>query len=397
MSDANLLVLADNAFDSGRLADGLAMLRQYNRSNTQDAASWHRQAIVEEQIGSASNAGLAHYKCVEIAPDNALGYLYAGYWLQTRKLEVAAASLYSLAQQLEPAILGLEQGPKVSEQLLSRSRAANLLMRRVLSQHHKNICAQHCNADRIRDAQWVQTHDQEIDFKLENFAPELFFIKDLETKPFFEPADLEWTSSITAKAALIKKELASVLSQQSSQDCVRPYLNEEFTQHKSLEKLAGSADWSALDIYREGELNKKVAHLLPETLSALDSLPTYSLDEKPFEVFFSFLKPHQEIASHYGQSNHALTVHLALDIPVDCYLKVDSQKRQWKEEELLIFDDSFSHSAHNESDFTRVVLIFSVWHPNLKNAEKTAIQHSFKARQDWLLKRESNIQALINS
>ena len=49
-----------------------------------------------------------------------------------------------------------------------------------------------------------------------------------------------------------------------------------------------------------------------------------------------------------------------------------------------MFDDSFIHEAENTSEQDRVVLIFSVWHPDLTLDEQTAIQQSFNARQTWL-------------
>jgi hypothetical protein len=39
----------------------------------------------------------------------------------------------------------------------------------------------------------------------------------------------------------------------------------------------------------------------------------------------------------------------------------------------MIFDDSYEHSAWNDSDAARIVLIFEIWHPALSAAERAAV------------------------
>lgn len=395
MNDSRLLTQADHAFAAGQAGKGLALLRQYNALNNSDAASWHRQAIIEEQVGDFSTAGEAHFRCAELAPNNAIAYLYAGYWLQQNNQQThAAAALYSLAYDLDPSSLMLWQQKQVSAPTQLRSREANKVMRFVLSEQHRSFCSSLKNAERIRKAHWVQTSDQPISFGIENFAPELFFIPDLPSKPFYPAEELAWAESLNAKSNAIKGELTSAMQQQLAKDSLRPYLDKHFSSHSGLSELANSNNWLAIDLFKNGELNTDISALFPQTLDALQELPTYNLKESPFEVFFSFLKPHQSIAPHFGQSNHALTVHLPLDIPNDCYLEVNAEKQCWREGEVLAFDDSFLHSAHNCSDLNRVVLIFSIWHPQLSSDERNAIRKSFTARQTWLSERQSQLQKL---
>lgn len=395
MNNSPLLIQVDQAFAKGQAMQGLEMLRQYNRSNDTDAGSWHRQANIEEQIGDALAAGEAHFKCIEIAPTNAMGYLYGGYWLQKNGHQIsAAASLYSLASDIDPSVLTLWQRSNVSTPTQVRSREANKVMRQVFSDHHRDTCSNLKNAGRIHDAQWRQTHDKTTSFTRKNFAPELFFIPDLLTQPFHSSDNAGWATQLNQSAKKIKSELAVAMQHQLTKASLRPYLDQNFASHSKLNELANSTNWQAIDLYKNGELNTEISELFPETLCALNSLPTYNLNNNPFEVFFSFLKPNQSIAPHYGQSNHALTAHLPLDIPPNCHIEVESQQHAWHENDLLIFDDSFLHSAHNNSDKTRVVLIFSVWHPDLSADERNAVRHSFQARQTLLEKRQSHLQKL---
>ncbi|MBL4674010.1 MAG: aspartyl/asparaginyl beta-hydroxylase domain-containing protein [Arenicella sp.] len=395
MSDSRLLAQADQAFSAGQANQGLTLLRQYNLLNSNDAASWHRQAIIEEQIGDFSAAGKAHFRCIEIAPGNAMGYLYAGYWLQQNNQQIQAiAALYSLAYDLDPSSLALWQHVQVSAPTQLRSREANKVMRHVLSEQHRSVCSSLRNAERIKNAHWVQTSDQPISFGIENFAPELFFIQGLSSKPFYSVEELIWAEQLNTKCSTIKSELTYAMQQQLAKDSLRPYLDKNFSSHSKLGELANSSNWLAIDLFSNGELNTDISSLFPETLDALTALPTYNLNQNPFEVFFSFLKPGQSIAPHFGQSNHALTVHLPLDIPAECYLEVGDEKQSWREGEVLVFDDSFLHSAHNHSDLNRVVLIFSIWHPQLSSDERNAVRQSFIARQTWLSERQSELQRL---
>ena len=54
---------------------------------------------------------------------------------------------------------------------------------------------------------------------------------------------------------------------------------------------------------------------------------------------------------------------------------------------LMVFDDTWEHSAWNNSDDQRVVLIFELWHPGLTGLEREAISRSIQAREDWVSQR----------
>jgi aspartyl/asparaginyl beta-hydroxylase (cupin superfamily) len=79
-------------------------------------------------------------------------------------------------------------------------------------------------------------------------------------------------------------------------------------------------------------------------------------------------------------------VHLGIDIPGGELIVANEQYR-WKDAEIVVFDDSFLHSAKNNSDKVRVVLLFSIWHPDLNSEEILAIKRAFTHRQSWLEQR----------
>ena len=393
MTDS-VLAQANRAFTERDNKTGLALLRQHCESNLHDAGSWHRLSVVEEQIGEPESAGRAHHACIQAAPANAVAYLYAGHWLLQQNKPESSAALYSLAQDLDPNILQLWRVKNQhNEETVLRARIADQHLRKVLSEHHRSHSSK---SNRLRDAIWPRSHDAAFDYGSDLFRPDLFYIPSLSKRPYFEAANFEWHQDFIKRAPLISKELQLALRKAEIKDHIRPYLDAPIHGASELSSLAESLEWSAIDLFRDGIQRHQITQHFPNTLEALLKLPLYCEESDPFEIFFSVLKAGQEIAPHYGQSNHALTVHLAIDIPDHCHLSVAGEDRLWKENQLLIFDDSFLHSAHNNSQKDRVVLIFSVWHPDLSTEERHDVQSCFKQRRVWHKLRQDHVNALID-
>ena len=91
-------------------------------------------------------------------------------------------------------------------------------------------------------------------------------------------------------------------------------------------------------------------------------------------AMFSALAPHTEIPPHTGETNARLVVHLPLVVPEKCTYRVGFDRRTWTEGELLIFDDTIEHTARNDSDQLRVILIFDVWNPLLAPEERDLVR-----------------------
>lgn len=394
MSPSCLIELADQAFQSGNNRRGLDFLREHNQSPMADAGSFYRQAVVEEQIGDWAVAGKAFYRCIVLAPQIPLSYLYAGYWLEKSSLLDAAAAMYSLVQEADPELfLSAHNNPNPHTQ--QRVTSGKQLLRSYLTNHHWSQYHSEKNTARIERAIWPQTHSEPFRYAKQRYAPNLFYIPELRHQAYYDTSEFEWVNAMETASKEILGEFKNALKH-TDNELLRPYLASEFNAPAELQHLAGSSNWSALDLYRDGEANPTATKLFPKTLTAIQSVPNYSLSENPFEVFFSLLKPHQHIADHYGESNHALTVHLALDIPNDCYLQVDDEPHEWHPGKITVFDDSYLHSAHNNSDELRSVLIFSIWHPDLTPIEQKAIQSSFGERKKWMFGRRQKIEQLLD-
>jgi len=384
LKNTDLIAAANDAVSKGQLQRGLEYLRLHNLKFKEDAAAWHQLGSLEEQAGDWDKAGDAYYRCVCLASQNHIGYLYLGAWLSQNKQEEAAAAVFSLAQDVNHSSLNLWQtGGTSSKATKQRSKLGDTVLRRFLTNHHHASISSSMAASYIEDSVWVRTAESPVIRKDPLFAPELFFIPKIQQKPVFDLDNFSWTVNLKNNFETIKQECYSVLKANKN-GLVRPYLPKTLRVDNSLQALAGSLNWSALDLYRDGLINKSVADQFPNTLATLDEIPTYGLDQTPYEAFFSILKPGQTIAPHFGQSNHSLNVHFPITVPKDCHLSVANKRYQWHEGLPLVFDDSYWHSAHNNSDQARIVLIFSIWHPDLNLNDQKLVARCFKDRKNWL-------------
>ena len=375
----------DLAFEQGAYQQSLGLLQTLCRRSPEDAEAHHRLGVMEEEFGTPTAASRAYLHCLSLAPKIAKAYLYAGYCLQQQGLTNQAVELYSLGADIDESLLYLWQSEQQPTQSRLRSAAANRLLRDHLTGLHSTAVGSDTDCLRVAAALWTRTHNTHFEFKNAQQRPQLFYLPDLSARGFEDSRDWEWAQQVQAAATDITHELLSALP--AIRNLGRPYLAADSRAGEPFAALVGSSNWTALDLFVEGAANTEMNTYFPATLAALRNAPLYGLDDTPFEVFFSLLRPGQHIKPHYGLSNHSLTVHLPIIIPEQCWLRVGDEARKWEVGNLVAFDDTFIHEARNESAEERIVLIFSIWHPDLTKPEQQAIKRSFRSRQRWLEQR----------
>ncbi len=217
--------------------------------------------------------------------------------------------------------------------------------------------------------------------------PEFLLMPAMPARPWYEPQEFAWADQVRSQVASINDEYRNLLGNHQQ---FEPYIHgtgdggDAVTpQGTDFSSLAGSRNWTAFHLERAGALEANRRHC-PQTSALMDTLPLARADGYMPEVFFSLLEPGAHIVPHYGQMNVRLTVHLALQIPSGCGIRVGEQTRHWQTGELLVFDDSFEHEAWNRSSELRGVLIFEVWHPALNDAEIFGLQQFFASRHAWM-------------
>ena len=86
----------------------------------------------------------------------------------------------------------------------------------------------------------------------------------------------------------------------------------------------------------------------------------------PGELGIFRMGPESALVPHTGSTNLRLTAHLPLVVPGESRLEVGRESVGWKEGEVVIFDDSFIHSAENfHPTEDRWVLLLNFFKPGV--------------------------------
>jgi aspartate beta-hydroxylase len=212
--------------------------------------------------------------------------------------------------------------------------------------------------------------------------PLMFHITRLPSIPFFEREDFAWAAAVESATDAIRAELLAVFSEDA--EGFEPYVQTEAGESPGQFKaLDHNPDWGAYFLWKHGQRIDAHCARCPNTLDILALVPQIAIKQRAPAVLFSSLKPHTHIPAHNGATNARLTVHLPLIVPPNCQFRVGAELREWREGELLLFDDTIEHEAHNRSDQRRTVLIFDIWHPMLSGAEREMVSGILESMIDY--------------
>ena len=125
-------------------------------------------------------------------------------------------------------------------------------------------------------------------------------------------------------------------------------------------RISTGSNWRTFILYGFGQPATKNVKQAPETARLLSQVPGLQ------SAWFSILAPGYHIPPHRGPSKSFVTCHLGLIVPRDherCTLRVENEICVWREGKLFLFDDTYEHEVHNNTDEERVVLLFHVDRP----------------------------------
>ncbi|MCP1728556.1 aspartate beta-hydroxylase [Natronospira proteinivora] len=270
---------------------------------------------------------------------------------------------------------GLKQlPPPLQEAAMGGKQKVVDIVRRTLEDRLRTIRGRYPDADPSRMERLIACLSGEAtdDQPHPGQQPTQLFFPGLPDEPFLDRERPQWVKAIEAKTDVIREEFLA-LSEDNS--LIKPYINFDSSSPTAehWKDVNQSLAWGSCHLYKRGELVKEVAERCPETIAALEQTPMIKIPGHAPEIMFSVLKPHTRIPPHHGSVNGRLIVHLPLIVPENCgKLRVRGEARGWEVGRCMIFDDSYEHEAWNESDETRVVLIFDIWHPDVSEMEKEA-------------------------
>ncbi|MPC37841.1 Aspartate beta-hydroxylase domain-containing protein 2 [Portunus trituberculatus] len=201
--------------------------------------------------------------------------------------------------------------------------------------------------------------------------PTLFHVMGLPANPNWTEYDVLTNEQKLLKLnfELITQEFEKVFSRLQSGDT---------TGWKNNSILEGH--WCIFPFVDQGKINTSNCHSCPRVAEIiLGCLPAMMNDCVFGNAAFSILYPDSHITPHQGPTNLRLRCHLGIKVPNGCWLEVAGQQYKWVVGETLLFDDSFTHSAHftnqpnNMHSQPRAILLLDFWHPNVTIQEKECL------------------------
>lgn len=190
--------------------------------------------------------------------------------------------------------------------------------------------------------------------------------------PFFDRAQFPWAAALEAQTDAIRAELMQALARQKGE--FTPYITyRPGDPVNQWAELNHSNRWSHYSLWRSGVPDEPHLRDCPQTAAALQAVDMADIGGLCPDAMFSALAPRTEIPPHHGETNARLVVHLPLIVPDGCTYRVGFEERRWTVGEILVFDDTIEHTARNDSDELRVVLIFDIWNPLLTPEERRVV------------------------
>lgn len=207
-------------------------------------------------------------------------------------------------------------------------------------------------------------------------------IPRLPAIPYFDRNDFPWAAGVESATDAIRHELKTVMN--AAEGSFIPYVQTRQGESSGqFAPLDQSKAWSAYFLWKHGQKVDAHCAACPVTSETVMQAPLPRIRSRAPAVFFSRLDPGVHIPAHNGATNARLTVHLPLIVPAQCAFRVGDETREWKEGELLIFDDTILHEAWNGSSQQRVVLIFDIWHPMLTLLERELVTQTVETLVDY--------------
>jgi aspartyl/asparaginyl beta-hydroxylase (cupin superfamily) len=358
---------ADRAAAAGDFAAARSMLEQAVQSDGASAALWIKLAAVRNANGDVGEALAAVEKSLAISPLDFSALLYRATLLDKLGDPRAGLEFGHALAQLPPE----EQIPAPMRAAVAHARKRweawqseleagllSLLPGDLSGAEERRL--QRFVSNRSRRTRRYHQEPAEYDF------PELPEIEFHDRENFPELAELE------AATDAIRSEFEQLIAAEAAE--IVPYIQyRENLPLRQWKDLNQSEKWSAIHLYKNGELIERNARHCPETMAVLTKLPQPQVRGASPNAMFSLLAPRTRIPPHTGVANTRLVCHLPLIVPPDCGFRVGEARREWNPGEAFVFDDTIEHEAWNESDQLRVVFILDLWVPSLTARERAAI------------------------
>jgi len=186
-----------------------------------------------------------------------------------------------------------------------------------------------------------------------------FTLLDLSSKPFWKAS--EAGEGVAELVADLLKHREQILQEV-----------------REMEGKGFGNEWSVLTVVGDG--HKPSEERFPFLIPLLSKHSCVSFSSAFQASLVSVLGPKGYVAAHCGPTNFRLRVQIPLLMePGTCVLRCGSEETRY-EDGYAIIDDAYVHSAQNESNSRRIMLIVDVWHPEVTLEERVAMEEAIKSQ-----------------
>jgi aspartyl/asparaginyl beta-hydroxylase (cupin superfamily) len=172
----------------------------------------------------------------------------------------------------------------------------------------------------------------------------------LTATPLHDPQNFPWTAALRDAAGDIRAELEHVYGSFG-----RAHYDSDLNAHP----------WRTYYFFLHGCAVGDHLAACPRTREVLAQIPHNGL-----HVCFSALEPGGGLHPHTGPTNGSLTAHLGLLGCDHATIWVGNKTARYRDNDVLIFDDSFVHWVDNAGTRRRFTLMITFWHPELTSLER---------------------------
>jgi ornithine lipid ester-linked acyl 2-hydroxylase len=176
---------------------------------------------------------------------------------------------------------------------------------------------------------------------------------------YFEVQDIPWAVNLENNWDMFRQEIIDFIKEKDNKFISTAIFYESINDTKSWTAIM-SLFWG---MKVSNELNKKC----PQLAGLLKQIPGL------VSVTISRLSPHSTIAEHEGDTNGIMRCHFGIEIPgglPECGFKVNGESRSWEDGKCLVFNDAYRHSAWNNTDKRRIIIIMDIIRPEFMGKKK---------------------------
>jgi len=355
-----------------RQGEAAAALEHFRRATAIEGAgadAWFGLSLANRTLGAPEAEAAALDRALQLSPRHLPALIRKGDLYTARSDSRAAASFYRAAIKIARSAGNLS--PEWRSEI---ARIEGLIRETTLDfERHLTADLTHHGLGESGTQRFAQALDLLLGRRqIYHQQPQIFYFPELPQIQFYDRANFSWVRALEADAAAIRAELRGILQ---AVDRFSPYMQADPDRPAfNTNGLLNDPSWSACHLIKGGEEVAANAALCPVPMNALRRLPLCRVQGRTPTALFSLLRPGTHIPPHHGFLNTRLICHLPLIVPPGCALRVGNDTRQWREGEVVIFDDTIEHEAWNPSRELRVVLLFDIWRPELTDQERSLVK-----------------------